>query len=417
MKKIGLVLKQSVFLRTTSVRNTLPIIIVALLAGSIVTALHWLGVPYEWEFVVFWGSTITIVAWGLALKRKHATLSKMTLILAIFAGVSLVYLFPELFSPGCDGMPRAFAACPLKCRTDCVQISCSPRTGCVCVRRETTCWPYCGGGGGSGGGGAPVITGLLSCSLPGNDGWCRGGLSLGLTATDPQNGTILVSGDLNGLPFACNNGVPATGPINCSVPLPEGTGTANFTATAASGLSDNDSLSWEQDSTPPTASGSVSGSIGTNGWYVSAVIFNADGTDSGSGIDSVSCTLDGVVTTCGSSTSANGAHTLVVTSTDNAGNSAMAVRNFSIDTQVPTLNSSISGSAGANNWYTAATLNASTSDPAPSSGAPALAYALDGGAWTPFADTFTSRTANTAWTCAPWTEPATPPRQLKPAPG
>ena len=84
----------------TSLRNILPIIIVALLAGALITGLSWLGISGQPLAAVFWSSILLLVILGLVIRRKHFGMSRLLLVLAVVSGVSLVYLFPELFSPG-----------------------------------------------------------------------------------------------------------------------------------------------------------------------------------------------------------------------------------------------------------------------------------------------------------------------------
>ena len=67
----------------------------------------------------------------------------------------------------------------------------------------------------------PSVSSDLNCSAWGNNNWCVGSLSLGLTATEPQGLDVLISGDVDGTVFACQTG---TGSTSCSIPLPEGQG-------------------------------------------------------------------------------------------------------------------------------------------------------------------------------------------------
>src|SRR6185503_13613971 len=76
--------------------------------------------------------------------------------------------------------------------------------------------------------------------------------------------------------------------------------------------------------------------------------------------------------------------TLNLYARDNAGLVRALSQNASIDTQNPTLNASISGKLGSNNWYTAATLNAAVSDPNPGSGVAVFEYNFDSAGWITF---------------------------------
>src|SRR5688572_7509146 len=145
-------------------------------------------------------------------------------------------------------------------------------------------------------------------------------------------------------------------------------------------------LSAKVDSQLPSIIGAFTGTLGTNNWYISPVSFNGSASDVTSGLASFACTLDDVgLPSCNTITVNNeGIHTLVLTARDNAGNIRNLSQNTFIDTQNPTLNAALSGTLGSNTWYTAATLNASASDPAPGSGLSAFEYNLDNNSWIPF---------------------------------
>jgi hypothetical protein len=227
----------------------------------------------------------------------------------------------------------------------------------------------------------PTITSSISCSQAGTNGWCRGTGLLTLTASDPQGYSLTIKGNINGSPFTCAPG------NTCFQPLPQGSGTITYTVTAAqSGMSANGSTSWKLDATPPSINGTLSGALGAGGWYLGPVTYNGSASDSLSGLASHTCTLDGApLGSCNTiSVSGEGAHAILVTARDQAGNSQTLDRTVSIDVQNPNLTSAISGTLGSNNWHTSAALNASASDPAPGSGLSALEYSLDGGGWTAF---------------------------------
>ncbi|NOY99049.1 MAG: hypothetical protein GXP40_07590, partial [Chloroflexi bacterium] len=137
----------------------------------------------------------------------------------------------------------------------------------------------------------PAISGSLSCSEWGAGGWCVGTESLDLTASDPQGKNVLISGDINGTPFACPS---QASPAACSVPLPEGGGAANFLATSETGLTDSGSQDWQRDSVLPTVTGSLTGASGDNGWFISSVELSASVTETGSGLSAFETSLDGV---------------------------------------------------------------------------------------------------------------------------
>ncbi|HET9907810.1 MAG TPA: Ig-like domain-containing protein, partial [Anaerolineales bacterium] len=108
--------------------------------------------------------------------------------------------------------------------------------------------------------------------------------------------------------------------------------------------------------------------------------------DTTSGLASFTCTLDGTsLGSCNSiAVNGDGAHTLVLTARDHAGNNRTITQNASLDTQNPLINASLNGTLGSNNWYTNATLNAAASDPAPGSGLSTFEYNLDNSSWISF---------------------------------
>jgi len=88
----------------------------------------------------------------------------------------------------------------------------------------------------------PVITGQVVCDLWGHAGWCRGDETLELIASDPQGFVVTILGDLNGDPFICGS--------TCSLPLPEGIGTANYQVTSTSGRTASGSSTWRRIALP-----------------------------------------------------------------------------------------------------------------------------------------------------------------------
>ncbi|NOU54910.1 hypothetical protein HN020_09130 [Brevibacillus borstelensis] len=102
-----------------------------------------------------------------------------------------------------------------------------------------------------------------------------------------------------------------------------GTATATYTGT----------ITVDKTSPDITISGFANGAT-----YQNSVTPTFSATDSGgSGLASVTATLDGAAYTSGTAITASGSHTLVVTATDNAGNQAQQTVTFSIN-KAPTLN-------------------------------------------------------------------------------
>jgi hypothetical protein len=184
----------------------------------------------------------------------------------------------------------------------------------------------------------PEITGQVICDLWGDSGWCRGNESLSLIASDPQGYSVSISGELNGDPFTCAD--------NCSPPLPEGPGTANYTVTSSSGRTADGSSTWQRDSTPPLLNMIVPPVDGKNGWHITPVDVNADASDSISGLYSVQGRNNkGVSWTPLPIHLGDGIHSVAVRARDVAGNETMTVEIIYVDT-VPPLSTFTSPSKG-----------------------------------------------------------------------
>jgi len=227
---------------------------------------------------------------------------------------------------------------------------------------------------------ATIYNTLENCTL--QNGWCATAPQITLNGTEPVAGysIVAIEGSLNGQTFACMNSY-------CSVPLPQGNNSLAYWALSSFGDSSTmGTLTVYVDSQPPNIAGAFAGTLGSNGWYLSSVSFNGSASDTTSGLASFACTSDGVA--LGSCNNINingeGSHTLILTARDNAGLISTLTQNASIDTQNPTLNASISGKLGSNNWYTTATLNASASDPLPGSGLAVFEYNFDSNGWMTF---------------------------------
>jgi hypothetical protein len=169
--------------------------------------------------------------------------------------------------------------------------------------------------------------------------------------------------------------------------MSEGKNSLSFWAISSWGdTSEMGSTTAWVDSQLPTITGTLSGSLGSNGWYVSPVSFNGSASDTTSGLASFTCTLDGgSLPSCNSvSINTEGSHTLVFTARDNVGNTRTLNQSASLDTQNPVLTASLVGTLGTNSWYNAVTLKASASDPTPGSGLSAFEYTQDGSSWMTF---------------------------------
>jgi len=316
------------------------------------------------------------------------------MVLAALAAVSLVYLFPELFGPACGGMPRAFALnCDPKCRIEvCTKWVEGPSPECpkpgpgggCCLSHTTDCDPDCEPPPPPNQ--PPTIQGSLSCSQLGLNGWCVGSMSLQLNAVEPQGQNVMISGNVNGTAFAC----PASpGVSTCSVPLPEGSNTANYTATSSTGLMASSSTSFKRDSIQPIIDGWLNGTAGSNGWFISSVDVNASASDPqpGSGMSAFKYNLDGTgwKSYTGSMNLLDGIHSLNLRANDKAGNLIETNQAIQVDTITPALDLSIIGTSGANGWFTS-TLQISATASDSGSGLSTFEYNLDDTGWVSYSN-------------------------------
>lgn len=238
----------------------------------------------------------------------------------------------------------------------------------------------CGGGGGTTQ--PPAISHILTCSQNGNGGWCIGNLSLDLTASDPQNAQVIISGDVHGNPFACPSGA-----TTCSVPLPEGTGNANYKVDSATGLSAAGSTTYELDATTPQISGSISASLGANGWYIFPAVGSAWASDAISGIAAFEMNVNNGGWVAYSDVSfTDGIHSIQYRALDYAGNlTQTAAQEIKVDTVTPSLSLDVSGARGQNGWYVSnVTVNPTVADA--TSGVARVEAKVNSGEWTVISD-------------------------------
>ena len=227
---------------------------------------------------------------------------------------------------------------------------------------------------------ATINSSLQNCTL--NNGWCNTAPVLSLNGVEPvaAHNILAIEGTLNGQTFACAG-------TTCSISLSEGNNSFTYWALSSWGdTSEMGSLSTKVDSKLPNITGTLSGTSGSNGWYLSPVSFNSSASDGTSGLASFTCTLDGVALPSCNSINVNtaGAHSLVLTARDNAGNTQLLNQTTTVDLHNPSLTASIVGMMGSSNWYNSASLNASASDPSPGSGLAAFQYKQDSSSWVSF---------------------------------
>ena len=353
-------------MKTTKIKISRLMLWLGIVLGSTLTALLWLDTSKQTYIHLLRISYAGITGLGLYLLVRTSRRRAFTL-LALFASVSILYLFPELLGPACSGIPKAFASALRKdCRICADWNETCSNNGChdFCV---AWVWEPCDGGTIY----APTISGAVTCSQPGSNGWCRSNAQLNLTASDPQGYALTITGNAGSTPISCNG--------NCTINLPPGAGAVTYTVSAAtSGMTGTGGTAWAYDPAPPVSNVNISGTSGSNGWYISAVNASASGSDAISGLASATLAVDGGAAV-GSAVIGDGVHSVTATARDVAGNTASKILTVSVDTTPPVSVLNVSGTSGSNGWYVSA-VNASASGSDAISGLASATLAVDGGA-------------------------------------
>src|SRR5207245_5524668 len=228
----------------------------------------------------------------------------------------------------------------------------------------------------------PVSTAAAS-GTPGNNGWYVTLATLVLNASDLTSGVARISYRVDGVVWQ-----------TYSVPfvLGDGVHLVEYKATDNAGLTETTkSLTVKVDTVAPVTTASLSGTPGSNGWFVSAVTVYLNATDATSGVSNITYRIDGGPwrAYAGPFVLAEGRHAVDFQATDLAGNvESRVTRTILVDTTRPSTNASLSGIPGHSPWYVSGVtvyLNASDT----TSGVAGLAYRVDGGNWTAYSGPFT----------------------------
>lgn len=206
-----------------------------------------------------------------------------------------------------------------------------------------------------------VISGNPDCALPGDNGWCRGGAVLNLSASEP-----LVGFSITGIEGS--NGWACPG-ASCTWDFPEGENSLSFWALSSYGdTSREGSASMMVDRIAPAASLELTGSaIPSNGWYrdLNELEVSVRGKDDTSGIASLSIQLnDGEWIPSPAKMPGEGEYTVTGRAVDNAGNETLTTSQIiRIDITPPTILLSEPQNTSITPWYTSpVTVDASASD-------------------------------------------------------
>ena len=141
------------------------------------------------------------------------------------------------------------------------------------------------------------------------------------------------------------------------------------------------------DTTDPTITETLTGTSGAGGWYTSNVTVGAVTDDATSGVIGEEMRVDSGTWTPIMGLLTDGEHVVEYRVEDEAGNIASHTVTVNVDTTPPTANVSVTGTKGANGWYTSdVTLDLASSDA--TSGVAQEEY-QDGILWDPYIGTMT----------------------------
>jgi hypothetical protein len=335
-------------LSTVKTKFSTLILIVGLLSGNILALLLWLDISPQLYRALAWICFGILALLSLVFLRR--TSRRSVILLTVLASTSIIYLFPQLFGPACNGMPIAFAGhpgCTRECDEDCYMWDPEGQ----CSASKTYCWWECPEPDPDQ---PPSVSGIVACDQWGTGGWCRSNARLSLSASDPQGYAVSISGTA-GSAFSCG--------ASCTLNLPPGVGTAAYTVTSAtSGMTASGATAWHYDPQPPTLNTTLSGANGSNGWYVSNVNVIPNASDAISGLASSVIAVDGSAAV-GSAILTDGVHSVTGTAFDAASNMSSNTLTISVDTIAPTIYLSAAGNQIQGGWFsTPVDLSATASD-------------------------------------------------------
>jgi hypothetical protein len=227
----------------------------------------------------------------------------------------------------------------------------------------------------------------ITCASPGNADWCRGGLNLSLSASEPIPGQVVRYFETSA-GMLCDPADAAS--VTCSTPVTlEGTQTSSFWAVSSFGdTSLMRSYSWKLDASAPANTSSSPAPSGANGWYVANLNVSLSGTDATSGIDPsrFRYQLNGGTWQNGTglSITSDGVHTVNTEAYDLAGNVAAQAVTIRFDKTPPTV-SPVSAGTFQNGWYNTPVSNQANAADA-TSGIAGVEHQVNGGAWLPGAN-------------------------------
>ena len=211
----------------------------------------------------------------------------------------------------------------------------------------------------------------------GIDNWYLTPVTVSLSATDDRSGVAAMHIRVDGGAWS--------GYYSPATVSGEGSHTVEYYTTDIAG---NDGpvekIQFGIDAGPPTTRVALTGTIGGDGWYRTAVTVALVATDLGSGVAGIQVRTDGGPWTAYSvpfTVSTDGFHSIGYQATDAAGNvEAASNASFLIDTQAPVVTHSITGTSGSSGWYVSSP-SVSLGPDGPSGSLSSIAYQLDDGPW------------------------------------
>lgn len=194
----------------------------------------------------------------------------------------------------------------------------------------------------------------LNCTTPGNADWCRDGLNLSLTASEPIPGHVVRYFETSA-GMLCDPADAVS--VTCTTPVTlEGTQSGSFWAVSSYGdTSLMRSYSWKLDAIAPVNTSSVTAPDGAHGWHTTDVIVLLSGADTTSGIDPASFRYqlnngdwhDGANLTV----AGDGVHTVHTEVRDMAGNVGTRAITISLDKTPPVISHILPNPDGLNGWF------------------------------------------------------------------
>ncbi len=237
---------------------------------------------------------------------------------------------------------------------------------------------------------SPTITIDLAGTL-GNEGWYLSDVTVTLGTSDPISGILNIE-----YSFDSDTWIIYTTPFTIDT---EETTTVFVRSTDNAGNVETGTFDVKIDKTPPDLTKSLSGNLGNDDWYVSAVTVTLIGSDDVSGLASVHYSFNGIywyIYSMPFVIGEEGTTTLYHKAYDDAGNEyVLPPQIIKIDKTDPITTAQISGTVDLNDWYVApvvVTLTAEdpgeSSVPPTGSGTYKTYYILNGGVATEYSDPF-----------------------------